>query len=71
MFMKMMATLHMLDVRITAHAEEQQELLARARDDRGSITIEQVLWAVGMIALVGIVLGAIKAFVSSKADEIG
>ena len=71
MFMKMMATLHVLGAQITAHAEEQQELLAQARDDRGSITIEQVIWAVGMIAVVGIVLGAIKAFVSSKADEIG
>ncbi len=71
MLMKMMATLHVLGAQITAHVEEQEELLAQARDDRGSITIEQVLWAVGVIALVGIVLGAIKTFVSSKAEGIG
>lgn len=41
----------------------------RRRDD-GSVTIENVLWAVAVIAFVAIVVAAIRAFVTSKAGEI-
>lgn len=40
------------------------------RDERGSVTIEQVLWAVAVIAFAGIVIAAIKAFVESQAGNI-
>lgn len=43
---------------------------ARGRDERGSVTMEQVLWAVAMIAIVGIVVAAIKAYVTSEAAKI-
>jgi heme/copper-type cytochrome/quinol oxidase subunit 2 len=40
------------------------------RDERGSVTVEQVLWAVAMIAIVGIVVATIKTFVTSESAKI-
>jgi len=40
------------------------------RDDRGSVTIEQVIWAGAVIVIVGIVVAAIKAFVTSESGKI-
>lgn len=40
------------------------------RDERGSVTTEHVLWAVAVIAIVGIVVAAVKAYVESQAGNI-
>ncbi|CAB4758686.1 unannotated protein [freshwater metagenome] len=40
------------------------------RDERGSVTIQEVLWAVAAIAIVGIVVAAIRAFVISESGKI-
>ena len=40
------------------------------RDDRGSVTTEHVLWAVAVIAIVGIVVAAVKAYVEAQAGKI-
>ncbi|CAI9413346.1 hypothetical protein [Nocardioides sp. T2.26MG-1] len=42
----------------------------RVRKERGSVTTEHVLWAVAVIAIVGIVVAAIKAYVESQAGNI-
>lgn len=42
----------------------------RRRDERGSVTIQEVLWAVAAIAIVAIVVAAIKAFVTSESGKI-
>lgn len=45
---------------------------ARARDpETGNITIEQVLWAVAVIAIVGIVVAAVTGYVETQASKIG
>ncbi|KQU67961.1 hypothetical protein [Phycicoccus sp. Root101] len=38
--------------------------------ERGSVTIENVIWAVAVIAIVGIVVLAITNYVRTKAAEI-
>jgi heme/copper-type cytochrome/quinol oxidase subunit 2 len=38
--------------------------------ERGSVTIEHVLWAVAVIVIVGIVVAAITAYVTSQAGKI-
>jgi heme/copper-type cytochrome/quinol oxidase subunit 2 len=38
--------------------------------ERGSVTIENVIWAVAVIAIVGIVVLAITNYVRNKAAEI-
>lgn len=40
------------------------------RDERGSVTIENVLWAVAVIAIVAIVVAAIRSFVTSESGKI-
>jgi hypothetical protein len=40
------------------------------RDERGSVTTEHVLWAVAVIAIVGIVVAAVKAYVELQAGTI-
>jgi hypothetical protein len=50
-----------LDERLTHH---------RLREERGSVTTEHVLWAVAVIAIVAIVVAAVKAYVESQAGKI-
>lgn len=42
----------------------------RQRDQRGSVTTEHVLWAVAVIAIVGVVVAAVKTYVESQAGKI-
>ena len=42
----------------------------RERAERGSVTIEHVLWAVAIIAIVGIVVAAIQAYVTAQSGNI-
>ena len=39
-------------------------------EERGSVTIEHVLWAVAVIAIVAIVVAAVRAYVTSQAGNI-
>lgn len=40
------------------------------KDERGSVTIENVQWAVAVIAIVAIAVATIGAFVTSEAGKI-
>lgn len=49
----------------------ESSLQRRVKDpERGSVTIEQVAWAVAIIAIVGIAVAAIKAYVTSQAGKL-
>lgn len=41
-----------------------------SRNERGSVTTEHVLWAVAVIAIVGIVVAAITSYVSKQSGNI-
>jgi len=56
------AALHTLGIRLRDKAVTSAE--------RGSVTIEQVLWAVAVIAIVGIVVLAVTNYVTSEAAKI-
>lgn len=43
----------------------------RQRSDQGSVTIEHVLWAVAVIAIVGVVVAAVMTYVETQAGNIG
>ena len=60
------ATLHTLGFRLGERARTKTE----GDPELGSVTIENVLWAVASIAFAGIVVAVIKAYVTSKAGEI-
>lgn len=41
--------------------------LAKVRDDRGwAISTEQLLWIIGIIAVVGVIVLALNAYISGK-----
>lgn len=42
----------------------------RHKDERGSVTTEHVLWAVAVIAIVGIVVAVLTAYVTRQAGNI-
>lgn len=58
----------LLALLLTLHVAVDMRL--RVRNERGSVTTEHVLWAVAVIAIVGIVVAAIKAYVESQAGNI-
>jgi len=60
------ATLHTLGFRLGERARTKAE----GDPELGSVTIENVLWAVASIAFAGIVVAVIKTYVTSKAGEI-
>ena len=53
---------------LTLHLEVDARL--SPRDERGSVTTEHVLWAVAVIAIVGIVVAVLKAYVTTQAGNI-
>ena len=57
------AALHTLGIRLS-------DTSTRRAAERGSVTIEQVLWAVAMIAIVGIVVLAVRTYVTTEAAKI-
>jgi hypothetical protein len=59
------ATLHTLHAYLTEAATPRPP-----RSERGSVTIEQVLWAVAVIAIVGIVELAVTNYVTNQAAKI-
>lgn len=64
------ATLQVLGIHAADYTGDRVHAARRARDDHGSVTIEQVLWAVAVIAIVFIVVGAVRTFVGNEADKI-
>lgn len=42
----------------------------RARDEKGSVTTEHVLWAVAVIAFVGIAVAAVRGYVESNSGPL-
>lgn len=63
-------TLQVLGAQAMSRLDDQADVLRRAREDRGSITIEQVLWAGAIIVLATGVIAIVSSYVKSKADEI-
>ncbi len=66
----MLTLLLHLQVAVAAMLASAGQTLTRRRDERGSVTMEQVLWAVAVIVIVGIVVAAITAYVTSEASKI-
>ena len=63
----MLKTLVQLQVAVLTTYDD---LRTPRRSERGSVTIEHVLWAVAVIAFVGIVVAAITAYVQAQSGKI-
>ena len=46
------------------------DLQTARQDERGSVTTEHVLWAVAVIAIVGIVVAAVTTYVQAQSGKI-
>jgi hypothetical protein len=69
----LIATLHTLGVRLLDGARDRLDSAragAAREPERGNVTIEQVLWAVAVIAIVAIVVGVITTYVTNTAAKI-
>ena len=55
---------------LRALQQQATRRLVRGDSERGSITVEQILWVVAMVALVGIVVAAITAFINTQVGKI-
>ena len=53
-----------------AALSKYDDLRASRRSERGSVTTEHVLWAVAVIAIVGIVVAAVTTYVTTQAGKI-
>lgn len=65
--LKLFIALQLAALTVRASLEDR---VTRQRNERGSVTIEQVIWAGAVIIIVGIVVAAIKAFVTEKSGDI-
>lgn len=60
----------MLELILTLSLRADPRFSRRRYDERGSVTTEHVLWAVAVIAIVGIVVAVLKAYVTRQAGNI-
>ena len=66
--LKLFITLQVTALAVIASMEDRT--VKHRRDERGSVTIEQVIWAGAVIVIVAIVVAAIQAFVTSESAKI-
>jgi hypothetical protein len=67
---RLTATLVAILISLSSPPSPVDRLRRPRRDDRGSVTIEHVMWSVAVIAIVGIVVAAVRAYVTSQAGNI-
>ena len=65
----LLVTLHLLGLRLQDHLDTTATR-DRAEGERGSITIEQVAWSVGIIAIVAVAVAAIRAYVVAQVGKL-
>jgi hypothetical protein len=71
--MRTLVQCHTLALRLEDYLTAQWRVVAGAvkgDSERGSVTIEQVIWAVAIIGIVAIVVTAITNYVTSQAGKI-
>ena len=71
--MRTLAQCHHLVLRLEDYVAVQWRIVAgtvRSDPERGSVTIEQVIWAVAIIGIVAIVVTAITNYVTAQAGKI-
>ena len=68
---RLVVMFQMLLGRAGSYVAGQRRVLRTAMsDERGSVTIEHVLWAIAVLGFVTLVVAAIGAFINAKVGEI-
>jgi hypothetical protein len=63
LFLMPLVVLHIATARVAERAQSRAA-------ERGSLSIEHAMWAVGVLTIVAIVVGAVKAYVTIQAGNI-
>jgi len=70
MIRQLAVTLHLLGLQLGDRLDHAVRSRCQGDPDRGSVTIEQVAWAVAIIAIVGIAVAAIKSYITAQAGKL-
>ncbi|KRA30994.1 MULTISPECIES: hypothetical protein [unclassified Nocardioides] len=65
---KVLVLLHL--AALTKYDDLRMTRCGRPDSERGSVTTEHVLWAVAVMAIVGIVVAAVTSYVTKQAGNI-
>lgn len=64
------ATLHLAGLNLMGSLRARQQQLKADHHERGSLTLEQIIWTVGIALVAAVVLGIIVAAINSKAAQL-
>jgi len=64
-------TLYLLGLELSRTLENAMRARMKGDPERGSVTIEQVAWAVAIIAIVAVAVAAIRAYITTQASRLG
>jgi hypothetical protein len=64
------ATLHIAGLNFKTAVHKRRQMLKDDHDERGSLTLEQIIWTVGIAIVAAVVLAIVVAAINSKAAEL-
>jgi hypothetical protein len=70
MYLHLAATVHLLGLHLSDRAADRVRSVRRPDPQSGQVTVENVIWTVAVIGIVGIVVAAVKTFVQREANRI-
>jgi hypothetical protein len=70
LYTQIVATFHVMGLRVHDRLDEAKTTLATARRDRGSVSTEQVLIAIGLIAFAAAAIAGIRAYLNKQIANI-
>ena len=65
----LLTTLYVFGVELRTTIDDA--IRSRGNPERGSVTIEQVAWAVAIIAIVAIAVAAIRSYITTQVGRLG
>lgn len=68
--LRVAATLHIAGLNFKTSVHNRRQLLKDDHEERGSLTLEQIIWTVGIAIVAAVVLGIVVAAINSKAAEL-
>jgi cytochrome b len=68
--LRVAATLHIAGVNFKSAVHNRRQLLKEDHKERGSLTLEQIIWTVGIALVAAVVLAIVVAAINSKAAEL-
>lgn len=68
--LRVSATLHIAGLNFKSAVHNRRQMLKEDHKERGSLTLEQIIWTVGIALVAAVVLAIVVAAINSKAAEL-